>query len=101
MLDVPVLVVRQQHTNMRVVKFGRSTCHAIRGRDDQSSVSDGASCAQENGKVKLKNKEGKFDYSLLKNMAYKGQLVRPHKLKKELPVTLIPKLQTDSTEHID
>jgi len=33
--------------------------------------------------VKLKNKEGKFDYSLLKNMAYK---VRPHKIK-----TLNPK----------
>jgi len=42
---------------------------------------------EENGKIKLKNTEGKYDYSLLKNMTYKGQMVRPHKLKKELPVT--------------
>ena len=39
---------------------------------------------EENGKVKLKNPEtGKFDFNIMTKMTYKGQVVRPHKLKKD------------------
>ena len=40
---------------------------------------------EENGKTKLKNAQGKYDYTILKNMLYKGKIVRPHRMKKELP----------------
>ena len=37
-----------------------------------------------NGKVKLKNGEGKYDFQIMPKMTYKGQVVRPHKLKKDV-----------------
>ncbi len=39
---------------------------------------------EENGKTKLKNAEGKFDFQIMQKMTYKGQVVRPHKLKKDV-----------------
>jgi dynein assembly factor 2 len=39
---------------------------------------------EENGKVKLRNKEGKFDFTVMQKMTYKGQCIRPHKLKKDV-----------------
>ena len=39
---------------------------------------------EENGKVKLRNKEGKFDFTIMHKMTYKGQCIRPHKLKKDV-----------------
>ena len=39
---------------------------------------------EENGKVKLKNAEGKYDFQIMQKMTYKGQVVRPHKLKKDV-----------------
>ena len=39
---------------------------------------------EENGKVKLRNADGKFDFSIMQKMTYKGQVIRPHKLKKDV-----------------
>jgi dynein assembly factor 2 len=39
---------------------------------------------EENGKTKLKNAEGKYDFQIMQKMTYKGKVVRPHKLKKDV-----------------
>ena len=54
---------------------------------------------EEAGKIKLKDpKTGKFDFTILKNLTYKGSPVRPHRLKKD--TTKIPEMKKDKKENL-
>lgn len=53
-------------------------------------------CLEEAGKLKLKDPQtGKIDFSIMKNLKYKGHPVRPHRLKKDQSkVPWMPKAKT-------